>query len=86
MKKLVNGILIDLTAQEIADKEAEDFEFLQRKAILDIAVKKNELKEQLKEIDFKSIRALREGDVGKTRLAQLEVEAQELRQQLVLLG
>ena len=78
MHKLVNGIPVELSPEEEA-KLLEDWEVNATKE--NIRENNRKILEQLREIDFKSIRSLRANELDK--LAVLEQQAVELRKQIV---
>lgn len=70
-----------MTIEEITQREQEEIEALERKAEAEKQKAINQIKAALKEIDEKSIRAIRTNDTA--RLAALESEADTLRKALV---
>lgn len=81
MKKIVNGIEVDCTEEDITQRLADDeyFTLLAKQEAIDEANKL--ILDQLKELDLQSIRPLRDGSTDK--LIQLEEEAALLRAQLI---
>ena len=75
MQKMIDGVLIDLTPNEIAEVAKQT-----ALAALPKARTRTDVLADLAAIDTKSIRALREGNA--TRIAELETQAQSLRTEL----
>jgi len=80
MKKHVDGRDIDMSAEEIAALEADRAEAARRNELQVEANRVHAIKAQLADLDFRSIRAIREDDHD--RLRALEAEAAALRGQL----
>ena len=80
MKKLVNGIEVELTPEEIAQREAEEQEWAIKQEKQKREDQINIIKQKLDELDKKSIRSLREGNIE--RIGKLEQEAIKLRTEL----
>ena len=79
-KKLVNGELVDLTPEDIAQREAEEQEWAIKQEKQKREDQINIIKQKLEELDKKSIRSLREGNTE--RINKLETEAKALRTEL----
>lgn len=78
MHKLVNGVEVELTQNEINELQEE---WAQNATLVSNAETNRTILEQLVEIDARSIRALRTSD--KVKLLELENQAAALRKQLV---
>jgi len=78
MQKMVDGVLIDMTADEIAARRAEEaqeeLDIPKRKARAEMV----DIEAQLREIDIKSMRAIRLKDDA--RITEWESAADVLRQ------
>ncbi len=81
MHKLVNGIPIELTPEEEAQYLLESEELIQQVAVYEKTLFNRNIIQQLKDIDDKTIRALREGN--QERLNSLEAEATQLRMEFI---
>lgn len=91
MQKIVNGVVVDMTAEDIAERDALDAMIAARQAVETEARRVAEIDARLTAIDIEAVRPLRAIAAGvgmqfdTDKLAALEAEAAVLRDQRVTL-